>query len=183
MYKETCCEEGYKEAGEETALVELTQNATAAKKGQRQEQEDVTDVTAPPIVQKKKVVVADGLDNREVLNRSAQEGAANPLSNSQKDTAAASLYRLGLDGDIPVRGMSKTESWKKRQSHVAKQVMLFDKTLVFRRITFINSDEMFRKAFQLVIRNENVPPSKCFGFQQMYESAFNHALNTKREFM
>lgn len=58
--------------------------------------------------------------------------------------------------------------------------MLFVKTVVFRCIKFINSDEMFRRAFQLVIRNENSPPSKHFGFQQMYESAFKYALNTWR---
>jgi hypothetical protein len=132
-----------------------------------------------PLKMSAKKAVADRLDSREVLNRSAQKGTANPPSQSQID-AAASLHRLGLDVDIPIRGMSKTESLKKRQSHVAKRIMLFVKTDVFRRIKFINNDEMFRKAFQLVIRNEDVPPNKRFAFQQLYESAFNHALNTKR---
>ena len=112
---------------------------------------------------------------REALNRSAQKGTANPPN---KYSQASSLLKIG--GDIPVRGMSKTESVRKRQKHVADRITQFVKLDVFRRIKFINSDAMFQKAFRLVIDFENVPRHMHLRFQMLYESAFNDALNTKR---
>jgi hypothetical protein len=76
--------------------------------------------------------------------------------------------------------MLKTESAQKQQKHVADQIAHFVKLDVFRRIKFMNSNAMFRKAFRLVIDFENVPPHMHLRFQMLYESAFNDALNTKR---
>ena len=114
-------------------------------------------------------------DEREVLNSSSQQKGT---SNSPNNYTQASLLKIG--GDILVRGMSKTESVKKRQKHVATRITQFVKTEVFRRIKFINGDAMFQKAFQLVIDFENVPRHQHLRFQMLYESAFNDALNTKR---
>jgi hypothetical protein len=50
---------------------------------------------------------------REVLNRSAQKGSANPPNKH----LSGSLLKIG--GDLLVRGMSKTESVQKQQKHVA----------------------------------------------------------------
>ena len=111
---------------------------------------------------------------REVLNRSAQKGTANPPNKH----LSGSLLKIG--GDLLVRGMSKTESVRKRQKHVADRITQFVKLDVFRRVKFINSDAMFQQAFRLVIDFENVPPHMHLRFQMLYESAFNDALNTKR---
>jgi hypothetical protein len=116
-------------------------------------------------------------EDSEVLNRSAQKGTANPPERNP-NAAASSLVRF--DGDILVRGMSKKESVRNRQKHVADRVIQYVKSDVFRRIKFINSDAMFQKAFQLVTKHENVPQHQRLQFQMLYENAFNHALNTKR---
>jgi hypothetical protein len=76
--------------------------------------------------------------------------------------------------------MLKTESAQKQQKHVAHQIAHFVKLDVVRRIKFINSDATFRKAFQLVIDFDNVPPHMHLRFKMLYESDFNDALNTKR---
>jgi hypothetical protein len=76
---------------------------------------------------------------REVLNRSAQKGTANPPN------IHLSSLLLKISGDVLVRGMSKTESVQKRhQKHVAHQITLLVKLDVFCRNKFINSNAMFQ---------------------------------------
>jgi hypothetical protein len=85
-----------------------------------------------------------------------------------------------IDVGIMVRGLSKAESLQKQEKHVANRVIQFVKSDIFRRIKFINNDAMFQKAFLLVMNHEKVEPHKRVSFQMLYESCFNHALNTKR---
>ena len=57
----------------------------------------------------------------------------------------------------------------------------FVKSDIFRRMLFINNNAMFQKGFLLVMNHEKVEPHKRVSYLLlMYESCFNHALNTKR---
>ena len=99
--------------------------------------------------------------------------------------AAQSIARvpvidLLLGDEMPIRGMSKSESLRVQQKHVADRIRVFVKTDIFRRIKFINSDAMFQKAITLVMNHENVPQNRRGQYQSIYESTFNDALNTKR---
>jgi hypothetical protein len=116
--------------------------------------------------------------HRKELNRSTQQGAANPPNNANPNVMLPS--RQIIDVGISVRGLSKAESIQKQEKHVADRVTQFVKSDVFRRIKFINNDAMFQRAFQLVMNHEKVEPNKRVSFQMLYESCFNHALNTKR---
>ena len=115
---------------------------------------------------------------RKELNRSTQQGAVDPPNNSNPNVMLPS--RQIIDVGISVRGLSKAESIQKQEKHVADRVTQFVKSDVFRRIKFINNDAMFQRAFQLVMNHEKVEPNKRVSFQMLYESCFNHALNTKR---
>jgi hypothetical protein len=125
-------------------------------------------------------------DNREEVSTSAghKTGAVLLSRHStevvQAPTNEASSLLLQLDGPIRIRGMSRTESMRNRQKHVAERVRTFVKTDVFRRIKFINSDTMFEQAIKLVMDHENIPEQQRDQFQMLYESVFNEALNTKR---
>jgi hypothetical protein len=112
----------------------------------------------------------------------AISGRASSISTSHTvgTTDAAAMSALHLDGLISVRGMSRTESMRNRQKHVADRVRIYVKDYVFRRIKFINSDLMFQKAIKLVMDHEGVPLHQRGKFQMLYESVFNEALNTKR---
>jgi hypothetical protein len=83
--------------------------------------------------------------------RNAGVGVTN-LSNLT--TGRASI--LNLDAAIQIRGMSKTESLKNQQPHVAQQVRAFVKAELFRKIKFVNNDAMFQKAIDWVMDQENV---------------------------
>ena len=87
---------------------------------------------------------------------------------------------LHLDGFMHIRGMSKSESMRNRQKHVALRVRTYVKSIIFRKIKFINSDMMFQKAMTLVMDHEAVPHHLRGKFQMLYESVFNESLNTKR---
>ena len=109
---------------------------------------------------------------REELNQCAQQGAGDPPHN----TSLRANQPSSTCGD----GMSNAVSIVKREKHVATSIMQFVKSEVFRRIKFVNSAEMFQKAFVKVIEFEKVPPNNSLLFQLTYESCFNKALNTKR---
>ena len=100
------------------------------------------------------------------------------LSNQERREGASVM--LDLDRVIPIRGMSKSESLRVQQKHVADRIRVFVKTDIFRQIKFINSDAMFQKAITLVMDHENVPHNRRGQYQSIYESTFNDALNTKR---
>ncbi len=96
---------------------------------------------------------------------------------SNLTTGRASI--LNLDAAIQIRGMSKTESLKNQQPHVAQRVRTFVKAKLFRKIKFVNNDAMFQKAIDWVIDQENVAHCQRGSFQTVYESTFNDALNQK----
>ncbi len=54
------------------------------------------------------------------------------------------------------------------------------KSVIFRCIKFVNSDQMSLRALQLVMDHENVPARNREKFYMLYDSMFNEALNTKR---
>jgi hypothetical protein len=132
---------------------------------------------------------------REELNRRAQQGANDP-PNDTTTTANIPTATRGRDTGLTVprgtatrgrdtglivpRAMSNAESIMKREKHVATRIIQFVKSEVFRRIKFVNSAEMFQKAFVKVLQFERVPPNNRVLFQLTYESCFNKALNTKR---
>ena len=114
---------------------------------------------------------------RKELNRGAQQGAADPPNNTNPNAMSSTQM---IDVGITVCGLSKAESMQKQEKHIANRVIQFVKSDIFRRIKFINNNSMFQKAFQLVMNHEKVEPYKRVSFQMLYESCFNHALNTKR---
>ncbi len=109
--------------------------------------------------------------------RNAVVVATNPVAQS---IARVQVTDLLLGDEMPIRGMSKSESLRVQQKHVADRIRVFVKTEIFRRIKFINSDAMFQKAITLVMDHENVPQNRRGQYQSIYESTFNDALNTKR---
>jgi hypothetical protein len=116
----------------------------------------------------------------EELNQRAQQGAEDPPNDTSLKANTPSSTRGFDSGSTVPRGMSNTVSIVKREKHVATRIMQFVKSEVFRRIKFVNSAEMFQKAFVKVIEFEKVPPHNCLLFQLTYKSCFNKALNTKR---
>lgn len=104
-------------------------------------------------------------------NRAGRHGGAGMLGSISMD----------LD-DVPtgLRGLTRKESMEKRQPHVAERVRHHVKSVIFRRVKFINSDQMSLKALQLVMDHENVPTRNREKFYMLYDSVFNEALNTKR---
>ena len=117
---------------------------------------------------------------REELNQCAQQGAGDPPHNTSLRANQPSSTRGVDSGSTILRRMSNAVSIVKREKHVATRIMQFVKSEVFRRIKFVNSAEMFQKAFVKVIEFEKVPPNNSLLFQLTYESCFNKALNTKR---
>ncbi len=97
-------------------------------------------------------------------------GTSVPTGHTVGRDAALSDHHL-VDRIVQVRGMSKTESMRNRQKHIADRVRTFVKVSEFRRIKVINSDIMFQEA---------VPPHQRGQLQMLYESVFNKSLNTKR---
>lgn len=93
------------------------------------------------------------------------------------------LEGLAMDLDevkAGLRGLTRKESMEKRQPHMAERVRHYVKSFIFRRIKFVNSDQMSQKALHLVMDHENVPTRNRETFYMLYDSVFNEALNTKR---
>jgi hypothetical protein len=87
---------------------------------------------------------------------------------------------MNLDAPMQICGMSKTESLKNQQPHMAQWVRAFVKAELFRKIKFVNNDVMFQQAITWVMDQEHVAHQQRGNFQMVYESTFNHALNQKR---
>jgi hypothetical protein len=117
---------------------------------------------------------------RDELNQRAQQGAEDPPNNTSLKANTPSSTRGFDSGSTAPRGMSNTVLIVKQEKYVATQIMQFVKSKVFCRIKFVNSAEMFQKAFVKVIEFEKVPPHNRLLFQLTYESCFNKALNSKR---
>jgi hypothetical protein len=102
-----------------------------------------------------------------------------PASAAVRSTGGNSILNLDAPS-IHIRGMSKTESLRNQQPHVAHRVRAFVKAELFRKIKFVNNDAMFQRAINLVMDRENVAHHQRGRFQMIYESTFNDALNQKR---
>jgi hypothetical protein len=87
------------------------------------------------------------------------------LSNQERREGASIM--LDLDRVIPIRGMSKSESLRIQQKHVANRIRVFVKTDIFRQIKFIKSNAMFQKAITLVMDHENVPHNRRRQYQSI----------------
>ena len=117
------------------------------------------------------------------LTSSGQQDAAGPPIDvpirhaaSQREAAAHDES----DDDFVPRGLSDTQAVLKAEKHVKHRIVAFIKSTIFRKIKFITSDRMFRKAFKYVLEFEQLTdPQKCFKFTATYESSFNRALNSK----
>ena len=115
---------------------------------------------------------------REELNSRAQQGAECPPTDTAPAASVSSAF-CGRDAGLTVPcGTSNAESIMKREKHVASRIIQFVKSELFCRIKFVNSTEMFQKAFVEVLQFKRVPPNNHV--QLTYESCFNKALNTKR---
>ena len=98
---------------------------------------------------------------------------------ASKLTTPSSSGMQHLDKVI-VHVMTRKESLRNWQTHVATRVRAFVKNQLFRKVKFVNNDLMIRKAMKVVMDHEDVAEAKRVNFHVLYESAFNEALNTKR---
>ena len=63
--------------------------------------------------------------------------------------------------DVPIRGMSKSESKRNQQEFATQRIKAFVTTKVFRKIKFMSNDEMLREeAMDWVMDREKVPGAK-----------------------
>lgn len=81
-----------------------------------------------------------------------------------------------------VRGLSAKESSLSSffQQNVAERVTSYVKKHLFRVVKFVSNEKMFARAFLEVMEHEEVRDKERVKFQMLYESVFNHALNSKR---
>jgi hypothetical protein len=87
-----------------------------------------------------------------------------------------------LEGLVRVRGMSAKESSMSEnyQENIADRITTYVRKHMFRVVKFISNEIMFGKAFKEVMDHECVANRDRVKFQMLYESVFNHALNSKR---
>jgi hypothetical protein len=100
---------------------------------------------------------ADG-EIRPPTNNTTLEALLSNANPGQQHRGRIEAFAMGLD-DVTagLRGLTRKESMEKRQSHVADTVRIFVKSVIFRRIKFVNSEQMSLRALQLVMDHENVP--------------------------
>ena len=124
---------------------------------------------------------ADGGIRPPSSNTTMEALLSNANHGQQHGGSRMEAFAMGLD-DVTagLRGLTRKESMEKRQPHVADRVRIFVKSVIFRRIKFVNSDQMSLRALQLVMDHENVPARNREKFYMLYDSVFNEALNTKR---
>lgn len=120
----------------------------------------------------------DGAEWDEDAVDTPSSRTGNKASAAVQSTSGNSI--LNLDAPIQIRGMSKKESLRNQQPHVAHRVRAFVKAELFRKIKFVNNDAMFQRAINQVMDRENVANHQRGRFQMIYESTFNDALNQKR---
>jgi len=97
-------------------------------------------------------------------------------SSGRKENGESAVVNL----DVPIRGMSKSESRRNQQEYATQRVKAFVTSKVFRKIKFISNDDMLREAMDWVMRHEKVPQDKRLMYRVVYESVFNESLNAKR---
>ena len=78
--------------------------------------------------------------------------------------------------------MSARETFmsKNYQENITDRVKTYVKIHLFRVVKFISNKDMFAQAFTKVMDHECVSNKDRVKFQMLYESVFNHALNSKR---
>ena len=97
-------------------------------------------------------------------------------TSGRKENGESTVVNL----DVPIRGMSKSESRRNQQEYATQRVKAFVTSKVFRKIKFISNDDMLREAMDWVMRHEKVPQEKRLMYRMVYESVFNESLNAKR---
>jgi hypothetical protein len=99
-----------------------------------------------------------------------------------KQAVKLSASAHNLEGLVRVRGMSAKESSmsKNYQENLADRITAYVRKHLFRVVKFISNEHMFGKAFKQVMDHECVADRDRVKFQTLYESVFNHALNSKR---
>jgi hypothetical protein len=107
---------------------------------------------------------------------SATRRSLNGKSTGKMENGKSSAVNL----DVPIRGMSKSESKRNRQEFATLRIKALVTTNVFRKIKFISNDEMLREAMDWVMKKENVPQASRLNYRVVYESVFNESLNAKR---
>ena len=129
---------------------------------------------------------ANGFDRNEMAQTNIGAIAASPPASDLRPIMVSGVQTTGqslmpeIDQIMHVRGLSRSQSLKNQQKHVAERVRAYVKSVIFRKIKFVNSDAMFQKAIKLVMDHEDVPEHQRVRFQMLYDSVFNEALNTKR---
>lgn len=124
----------------------------------------------------------EGMNHEE---ERAEEVVANSTAQHQGTVRNAtarpsSSSRMQHLDALVVHVMTRKESLRNWQEHVAARVRAFVKNKLFRKVKFVNNDVMIQKAMKLVMDHEGVAESKRVNFHMLYESVFNEALNTKR---
>ena len=66
------------------------------------------------------------------------------------------------------------------QENIADRVTNYVRKHMFRVVKFISNEHMFGKAFKEVMDHKCMANRDRVRFQMLYESVFNHALNSKR---
>ena len=107
---------------------------------------------------------------------SATRRSLHGKSTGKKENAESPVVNL----DVPIRGMSKSESKRNQHKFATQQVKAFVTSKVFRKIKFISNDEMLQEAMDWVMKHEKVPQEKHLSYRVVYESVFNVSLNAKR---
>ena len=107
---------------------------------------------------------------------SATRRSLNGKSTGKKEYGESPVVNL----DVPIRGMSKSESKRNQHKFATQQVKAFVTSKVFHKIKFISNDEMLQEAMDWVMKHEEVPQEKRLLYRVVYESVFNESLNAKR---
>ena len=108
------------------------------------------------------------------------DSTASCQTTSKLTTPSSSSSGMQHLDKVIVHVMTRKESLRNRQTHVATRVRAFVKNQLFRKVKFVNNNLMIQKAMKVVMNHEDVAEAKRVNFHMLYESAFNEALNTKR---
>lgn len=99
---------------------------------------------------------------------------------ASKSARSSESSGVDLDQIQLVHAYTRKESALYREPHVTSRVKSFVKSVMFRKVKFVNNELMIQKAMQSLFKFENVKEHKKLNFHRIYESVFNDALNTKR---
>jgi hypothetical protein len=77
-------------------------------------------------------------------------------SSGRKENGESTVVNL----DVPICGMSKSESRRNQQEYATQRIKAFVTSKVFCKIKFISNDDMLREAMDWVMNHEKVPQEK-----------------------